>query len=92
MMYEGLVRIYDNKIEPAMAESWKVSKDGLTYTFKLRDSKWSDGEPVTAYDFEYGIKRLLDQVTRRQTETMPGWDTISKMDRSSTKEKCQQMK
>lgn len=60
MMYEGLVRIYDNKIEPAMAESWKVSKDGLTYTFKLRDSKWSDGEPVTAYDFEYGIKRLLD--------------------------------
>lgn len=60
MMYEGLVRIFDNKIEPAMAESWKVSKDGRTYTFSLRDSKWSDGEPVTAYDFEYGIKRLLD--------------------------------
>lgn len=60
LMYEGLVRIYDNKIEPAMAESWEVSDDGLTYTFKLRDSKWADGEPVTAYDFEYGIKRLLD--------------------------------
>lgn len=60
MMYEGLVRIFDNKIEPAMAESWEVSEDGKTYTFKLRDSKWSDGEPVTAYDFEYGIKRLLD--------------------------------
>ena len=60
MMFEGLVRVYDNKVEPAMAESWTVSDDGLTYTFKLRDSKWSDGEPVTAYDFEYGIKRLLD--------------------------------
>ncbi|QNM05686.1 peptide ABC transporter substrate-binding protein [Qiania dongpingensis] len=60
IMYEGLVRIYDNKIEPAIAESWDISDDGLTYTFHLRDTKWADGEPVTAQDFEYGIKRLLD--------------------------------
>ena len=91
-MYEGLVRIYDNKIEPAMAESWKVSKDGLTYTFKLRDSKWSDGEPVTAYDFEYGIKRLLDPSDEAPNGNYAWMGYYFKMDRSSTKEKCQQMK
>ncbi len=39
---------------PGMAESWKVSDDGRTYTFTLRqDLKWSDGTPLTAYDFEW---------------------------------------
>ena len=61
VMYEGLVRIYDNVLSPAMAESWDVADDGMTYTFHLRDSKWSDGQPVTAYDFEYGFKRLMSQ-------------------------------
>ena len=38
-----------------------ISSDGLTYTFKLRDdAKWSDGEPVTAKNFEYSVKRMLD--------------------------------
>ncbi len=60
IMFEGLVRIYDNQIAPGIAESWEISPDGQTYTFHLRDTKWSDGKPVTAQDFEYGIKRLLD--------------------------------
>lgn len=60
MMFEGLVRIYDNEVHPGMAESWEVADDGVTYTFHLRDSNWSDGEPVTAHDFVYGITRLLD--------------------------------
>lgn len=60
MMYEGLVRIYDNVLSPALAESWEVSEDGLTYTFHLRESYWSDGVQVTAADFEYGFKRLVD--------------------------------
>lgn len=46
-----------------MAESWEVSEDGLTYTFKLRDAKWSDGEPVKAQDFEFAWKRALDPTT-----------------------------
>lgn len=60
-MFEGLVR-YDaqNKIQPAMAESWNVSKDQLTYTFKLRDAKWSNGDPVTAEDFKFAWLRALD--------------------------------
>ena len=38
---------------PALAESYEVSDDGLTYTFKLRDAKWSNDEPVTADDFVF---------------------------------------
>ena len=40
---------------PGAAESWTISDDGLTYTFKLRDHKWSDGKPVTAEDFVYSL-------------------------------------
>lgn len=60
MMYEGLVRIYDNVLAPGLAEKWEVSADGLTYTFHLRESYWSDGVKVTAADFEYGFKRIVD--------------------------------
>ncbi|MBQ1310439.1 MAG: peptide ABC transporter substrate-binding protein [Blautia sp.] len=43
------------------AESYDVSEDGLTYTFHLRDGiTWSDGQPVTAKDFEYSWKRIVD--------------------------------
>jgi len=51
---EGLYRLgEDQKPQPAMAESYKVSDDGLTYTFKLRDGiTWSNGEPVTSEDFK----------------------------------------
>ncbi|GGH84308.1 oligopeptide transport system substrate-binding protein [Pullulanibacillus pueri] len=53
---EGLYRLDENnKPVPAMAKSVKVSDDGLTYTFTLRDGiKWSNGEPVTAQDFVDG--------------------------------------
>src|SRR5688500_13413753 len=38
-----------------------ISSDSKTYTFKLRDDvKWSDGRPLTAKDFEYGVRRLFD--------------------------------
>ena len=50
-------------IKPAGAESWAVSQNGLTWTFKLRENKWSDGQTVKASDFEYAIKRTLDPQT-----------------------------
>ena len=59
--FEGLVKFApDNSVVPALAESWEISDDGLTYTFHLRDdAKWSDGKPVTAGDFVYAWKRVL---------------------------------
>lgn len=65
---EALTRIVQDeegkdKIEPGMAETWETSEDGLTWTFKLRDAKWSDGEAITAEQFVYGITRTLDQNT-----------------------------
>jgi oligopeptide transport system substrate-binding protein len=63
-MFEGLTREINGKIEPAMAESYTISDDGLVYTFKIRpDVKWSDGQPVTAKDFEYAWTRVLDPAT-----------------------------
>lgn len=65
---EGLYR-YDasDKAVPAIAEGPpQVSPDKLTYTFKIRDAKWSDGVPVKAQDFEYAWKRALDPATASQ--------------------------
>jgi oligopeptide transport system substrate-binding protein len=48
---------------PALAVSWTTSPDGLTWTFRLRPSKWSDGRPVTAQDFVFAYRRILDPAT-----------------------------
>ena len=48
---------------PGMAERWEVSPDGLTWTFHLRPALWSDGVPVTADDFVYSLRRILDPKT-----------------------------
>lgn len=71
---EGLVRLdKEGQAVPGMAESWEVSQDGLTYTFKLRDAKWSNGEPVTSKDFLYSWKRTLDPKTASQYAMMLFW-------------------
>jgi ABC-type oligopeptide transport system substrate-binding subunit len=64
-IFEGLTT-YDPKTceaRPGAAETWDVSPDGLTYTFHLRDAKWSDGKPVTAHDFVYAWTRVLNPAT-----------------------------
>ena len=60
-VFEGLTRL-DNDTVPqkAMAEDWEVSEDGLTYTFKLRDAKWTNGDPVVASDFAYSWEWALN--------------------------------
>lgn len=64
---EGLVRLGpDEKPQKGsgLAKDWKVSADGLHYTFYLKDNiKWSDGNPITAQDIEYSWKRALDPKT-----------------------------
>jgi oligopeptide transport system substrate-binding protein len=59
-VFEGLTRLDANGTpQPAIAKSWTISKDGKTYLFTLRDSYWTNGTPVNAYDFEYAWKRAL---------------------------------
>ncbi|MBP2239477.1 oligopeptide transport system substrate-binding protein [Cytobacillus eiseniae] len=59
--FEGLTRInQDGTPEEAMAEKIAVSDDQTVYTFTIRDAKWSNGDPVTANDFEYAWKWALD--------------------------------
>ncbi len=64
-LFEGLTtQDENNEFGPGAAESWTVSDDGLTWTFKLHpDLKWSDGTPLTADDFVAGARRALDPKT-----------------------------
>ncbi|MBS4171855.1 peptide ABC transporter substrate-binding protein [Bacillus sp. FJAT-49736] len=59
---EGLYR-QDQNNQPilAMAEQDNVSADGKVHTFTIRDAKWSNGDPVTAHDFEYAWKRVMKE-------------------------------
>src|SRR5690349_19869550 len=65
-LFEGLCRPRaDNSLpEPGVAEKWDISDDGRVYTFHLRNNAyWSNGEPVTARDFHYSIRRIIDPLT-----------------------------
>ena len=60
----GLVQYNEEKeLIGDIAESWDISDDSMTYTFHLRDAKWSNGEDITANDFVYGFQRLVDPDT-----------------------------
>lgn len=60
-LFEGLIWLDENgQVQPAQAEKWTVSDEGKTYTFTLRDTKWSDGEAVKAQDFVLGWQRAVD--------------------------------
>ncbi|MGE3954595.1 MAG: peptide ABC transporter substrate-binding protein [Parachlamydiales bacterium] len=60
MLYEGLMRLEPSGVAYGIADRLSVSEDGKTYTFHLRPSSWSNGEPLTASDFEYAWKQMLD--------------------------------
>jgi oligopeptide transport system substrate-binding protein len=61
-LFEGLMTTDKNgDIVPGAAEKMAVSTDGKTYTFSIRKgAKWHDGKPVTAQDFEFAMRRLVD--------------------------------
>ncbi|HSG64026.1 MAG TPA: peptide ABC transporter substrate-binding protein, partial [Gammaproteobacteria bacterium] len=64
-LFEGLVGEAPNgDLEPGAASSWKISDDGLVYTFHLRpEARWSNGDPVTADDWVYSLRRSIDPQT-----------------------------
>ena len=67
-LFEGLCAYdADGRAVPGVAESWEVSPDARTYTFRLRsDARWSDGRPVTAHDFLRSWQRALTPATGSQ--------------------------
>lgn len=64
-LFEGLVtEAADGSLMPGAAESWTISDDGRVYTFRLRaNGRWSNGDPVTAEDFTFGLRRSADPKT-----------------------------
>ncbi|MEW2546258.1 ABC transporter substrate-binding protein [Streptomyces sp. NPDC047002] len=62
MVFKGLVGHGDgNKVVPALASSWSISKDQLDYTFHLRKNlRWQDGEPLTAADVAFTLDKVRD--------------------------------
>ncbi|WP_428688089.1 ABC transporter substrate-binding protein [Roseibium sp.] len=63
-LYDGLVRYKDGtlEVEPSLAESWTISDDGKTYTFKLQDGvKFHDGSPFNAEAVKFNFDRMLDE-------------------------------
>lgn len=62
MMYEGLLGVTKGmKIVPKLAESWTISDDGLTYTFKLRqDVRFHNGRPLVAADVKFSLDRARE--------------------------------
>ena len=59
---DGLMQMdADGAAVPAIAESYDLSDDGLTYTFHLRDAKWTNGDAVTANDFVFAWRRIAKE-------------------------------
>ena len=72
-LIEGLVSEDPKTLKPVpgVAEKWEVSEDGLVYTFHLRkNAKWSNGDPVTAQDFVFSYKRILNPELASQYASM----------------------
>jgi oligopeptide transport system substrate-binding protein len=61
-IFSGLVQLNEDlDVVPEIAESWETFRGGQEYCFHLKAGwRWTDGKPITAYDFEYAWKRVLD--------------------------------
>lgn len=75
--FEGLMRESANGVEPAMAQDMPQeteNEDGtVTLTYTLRDASWSDGQPVTANDFEFAWKRCADPANNAENAYLMGY-------------------
>ncbi|WP_110707791.1 peptide ABC transporter substrate-binding protein [Salinicola sp. CR57] len=70
-LFEGLVTYAkDGSLVPGLADRWEVGDDGKTYTFHLRDAEWSDGEPITAEDAVFALRRVLDPAIANQNANL----------------------
>ena len=81
-VYDVLIRVDNSgtKLVPGLAESWKVSDDGLTYTFKMRKAKFSDGSPITAEDAAFSMLRIRDNPGSLWADAYKDIDTAKAVD------------
>ncbi len=81
-VYDVLIRVdkTGTKLEPGLAESWDVSADGLTYTLKLRDAKFSDGSPITPEDVIFSLTRIRDDEGTLWKDPFSVMDTVTSPD------------
>ncbi|MGO8671832.1 MAG: ABC transporter substrate-binding protein [Capsulimonadaceae bacterium] len=86
-VFEGLVQwTPQNTLAPALAQSWTVSPDGRTYTFKIRDGvKFQDGNPMTAQDVAYSFARSLSPQLRSPVALTYMGDIVGAADYSAGK-------
>src|SRR5262245_6175192 len=61
-LYDGLTEYHPETAEaiPSLAEHWEPNHDNSEFTFHLREAYWSNGDPITAHDFVYSMRRALD--------------------------------
>ncbi len=83
-LFRGLLTVdRELNVLPAMADNFRVSSDGVTYLFRLRDdTRWSDGEPVTAEDFVFAVEQIrkdgaLTAVLLEDVETIRALDDLT---------------
>ena len=84
-IYEGLLR-YDTELNPmpGLAESWEISDDGLTYTFKLHDGVvWHDGEPFTSEDVKFSADKFLRETHARLRASLKYVESIETPDETT---------
>ncbi|WP_445681918.1 ABC transporter substrate-binding protein [Radicibacter daui] len=81
-VFDVLVRVdkTGTRLEPGLAESWTVSSDGLTYTFKMRAAKFSDGSPITAEDAAFSLLRIRDDQGSLWADSYKVMDTVEAPD------------
>jgi peptide/nickel transport system substrate-binding protein len=78
-VYEPLVKVAPSgtELEPLLAESWQISEDGLTYTFKLRSGvTFSDGTPLKASDVKFSLERLKNDPNQLWTFILNALETV----------------
>jgi peptide/nickel transport system substrate-binding protein len=70
---QGLVRFdADGEIEPALAQSWVVSDDGLRYTFRIRRATWPNGSPITAEQVAGRLRAAASRPSRNPLKPVLG--------------------
>lgn len=83
LTYEGLVENVRGEIKPALAESWEISDDLLTYTFHLGEATFHSGRPVTAEDVVFSLNRVMDPATG--SPNIGSYDAIASVEATDEK-------